>query len=179
MAPLFRRLLGPEMDALPPVVRAVHDTDRDVLLAGTADIEGSRNPLARLLCRSMGLPTPGTDVPATVHFVRQGARETWRRSFGGRRYASRLYAKDGLLIERMGLVTNIFRIVATKDVLHLDLVGFRVLGLPMPRPLRPQCAARESEDDRAFTFDIPISLPWLGPVLRYSGRLVPVERPLP
>jgi hypothetical protein len=49
----------------------------------------------------------------------------------------------------------------------------------MPRILQPRCAASESESDGAFTFDIPISLPWLGPVLRYSGRLTLVERPAP
>jgi len=32
--------------------------------------------------------------------------------------------------------------------------------------LRPTCHAVQDEQDGAFTFDIPVSLPWLGPVIR-------------
>ncbi|PTQ12204.1 hypothetical protein CLG96_06535 [Sphingomonas oleivorans] len=175
-ASLFRRLLGPAMDALPAAVRAVHDADADLTLAGRADIWVSRHPLARLLCRMMRLPAAGKDVPTLIRFSRLRDGEHWHRTFGQRSYSTRLVARDGLLVEHMGPATNIFRLSVADGALRLDLIGFRFLGLPLPRALRPACAAIETQQDGAFAFAIPVDLLWLGPIIRYSGRLAPIER---
>lgn len=121
----------------------------------------------------MRLPPAGADLPVTVRFHRDGAAERWRRDFAGRRYASRLFARHGLLVERMGPATNIFRLSVEDSALVLDLIGFRFLGVPLPRALRPICRAIEREADGLFSFDIPIALPGFGPIIRYSGRLAP------
>ena len=172
--PLFRHLLGPAMDTLPAALRAVHDQPGTLTLAGTAQVWRSPNPLARLLCNLMGLPAEGADVPVSVTFKRNGDHERWRRRFARRAYSSRLSSRGGLLVERMGPATNIFRVGVTAGRLHLDLVDFRFLGVPLPFFLRPHCHAIEAEEAGAFTFHVPVSLPGLGPVIRYSGRLAPI-----
>ena len=169
--PLFRRLLGPAIDALPPSLRAAHDGGDDQSWSGRAEVEASRHPVARLLCRMMRLPASGSDVPATVTFQRRGDGERWIRDFAGRRYESRLSERRGLLIERMGPATNIFRVSVEQGTLALDLVGFRFLGVPLPAGLRPDCHAREREQDGRYVFDVPISLAWPGRIIRYTGRL--------
>ncbi|WP_083672194.1 DUF4166 domain-containing protein [Sphingomonas montana] len=168
---LFRRLLGPAIDAMAPALRAVHDSDADQILSGFATIEASRDPVARLLCRVMRLPAPGSDVPVTVRFARRGGIEHWHRTFGDRHYNSTLHARRGLLVERMGPATNVFHISVVAGALHLDLIGFRFLGIPLPRHMRPACNAVERDRDGAFTFDIPVGLPGLGRVIHYCGRL--------
>ncbi len=95
--PLFRRLLGATIEDLAPVLRAAHDDQADQRWTGLADVEASRNPLARLLCRTMGLPAPGTGIPVTVVFERHGASEHWYRDFAGRRYRSKLIERDSFL----------------------------------------------------------------------------------
>lgn len=140
----------------------------------TAQVWRSPNPIARLLCNLMRLPAEGADVPVSVAFERNGDHERWHRRFAGQAYSSRLSSRGGLLVERMGPATNIFRVDVKAERLRLDLIGFRFLGVPLPSFLRPRCHAIEADEAGAFTFDIPVSLPGLGPVIRYSGRLAPI-----
>jgi hypothetical protein len=172
----FRALLGAAFDTLPAAHRAFYDAPGSFVLAGTAQVWRSRNPIANLLCDIAGLPAAGQDVPLALTVTRGERPEHWARCFGRRRYASSFVAQDGLLVERMGLLTNVFRLAVVERQLHLHLIGCRALGVPLPTWLRPSCHAIETTDDGALTFDIPISMPGLGPVIHYSGRLLPAER---
>ena len=173
--PLFRRLLGDTIDDLPPVLREAHDSRADQRWRGVAQVERHPNPLARLLCRLMRLPAAGTAIPVTVRFERRGTVEHWHRDFAGRRYRSTLFARDGLMIERMGLATNVFRASVKDGALRLDLIGFRFLGVPLPSALRPHCHAREHEDDGYYVFDVPVDLWPLGRIIRYTGRMERID----
>ncbi|MET0137305.1 MAG: DUF4166 domain-containing protein [Sphingobium sp.] len=44
-------------------------------------------------------------------------------------------------------------------------------GRPFPHRLRPHCHAREREEAGRFVFDVPITIPWLGFVIRYTGHM--------
>ncbi len=169
--PLFRRLLNDAMEDLPPVLRAVHDARDDQRWEGTAEVVLSRNPVARLLCRMMRLPAEGQNIPVTVLFERTSKGERWRRTFAGRRYQSDFSERDTGVVEHMGPTTNIFRASVEEGELHLDLEGFRFLGVSFPSWLRPHCHAREREEAGHFVFDVPITIPWLGFVIRYTGHM--------
>lgn len=173
--PLFRRLLGAEIDDLPPVLRAAHDSRADQRWSGLARVEANPNPVARMLCLMMRLPAPGTAIPVTVQFERRGGAEHWHRDFGGRRYGSTLVERDGLMIERMGMATNIFRVSVKDGALRLDLIGFRFLGVPLPSALRPHCHAREHEDDGGYVFDVPVALWPFGRIIRYTGHMEQID----
>lgn len=174
-ASLFRRLLGPTMDLLPDAVRHTHDGQGRLELLGLAQINVMPGLLPSLICALMGLPRPGRNVPVTVIFDRTPMVEHWHRRFGNRVYASKLTAgtgaETGLLVERMGVITNVFRIEATTDALHLTVVQCCFLGMPMPGWLAPRCAVAERAENGNFTFDIPIDLPWLGRLIHYRGEL--------
>lgn len=169
--PLFSRLLGDDLDSLPPALRRAHDAEDRQTWSGTAQVVASRNLLARALCRMMGLPKAGSDIPVTVVFERDGEAEVWRRNFAGRTYHSRFVLRNGLIVEKMGPATNRFRGSVQEGKLHLDLVGFRFLGVPFPSWLSPQCPAIESEVNGCYRFDVPIILPLLGFAIRYTGLM--------
>ncbi|WP_395334809.1 DUF4166 domain-containing protein [Novosphingobium sp. BL-8H] len=159
------------MDALPPVLRAAHDADDTQRWEGLAHVTLSRNRVARLLCRMMKLPAQGHGIPVVVVFERLEHGERWRRTFAGRSYSSDLTVRDGLMVERMGLATNIFQVSSGEGRILLDLVAFRFLGLPLPSWLRPRCRATEREQDGRYVFDVPVSLPLLGRAIHYTGSL--------
>ncbi|HEX7855126.1 MAG TPA: DUF4166 domain-containing protein [Sphingobium sp.] len=115
---------------------------------GMAEVVLSRNSVVRLLCRMMGLPAEGQYVPVTVIFER----------------ATRV-------VEHMGPTTNIFRASVDEGELRLDLEAFRFLGVPFPSWLRPHCHAREREETGHFVFDVPITIPRLGFIIRYTGHM--------
>ena len=169
--PLFRRLLGQDIEALAPTLRQAHDATETQRWTGTAVVTRSRNPIAILLCLMMKLPAPGTDIPVNVVFERRGDCERWCRTFAGRSYYSDFTSKPGLIVERMGPTTNIFRLSIKDGQLHFVLIGFRFLGLPLPAWLRPRCPAIEREEAGRFIFDVPVSIPWLGFVIRYMGSM--------
>ncbi|KPH65937.1 DUF4166 domain-containing protein [Novosphingobium sp. ST904] len=169
--PLFRQLLGKEMDALPPLLQEAHDASDRQRWEGLADITVSRNPAAWLLCRVMNLPARGRGVPVTVIFERSEGHENWLRTFAGRSYRSELSVKGGRVVERMGPATNVFRLSVKDGRLLLDLEEFRFLGLGLPSWLRPRCHASEREERGRNIFDVPVSVPWLGRVIRYTGSM--------
>ena len=175
MTALFRRLLGPAIDGLALSLRTVHDSDDDQIWSGFAEICASNNPFARVLCRMMRLPAPGSAVPVTVRFERRGDAEHWHRRFADRHYRSTLRVRHGRLVERMGPAVNIFAVSVVDGALHMNVVGFRFLGIPLPRRGRPVCHAVEHARDGAFTFDIPVDLPLFGRVIHYRGRLESVD----
>jgi len=174
---LLPRLLGKDYDKLPGALRAVHDSDGNLLLAGRADIDRRPGLLAWMICALMGLPEQGRDVVVTVEFVRQGISEIWKRRFGDRRYSSTMSpgAAKGELVECFGPFTLVFALQADATRLALNLQTCSLFGIPLPTFLRPCCQAEEREENARFVFDIPLDLPFLGQILRYRGWLVAVN----
>jgi predicted DCC family thiol-disulfide oxidoreductase YuxK len=176
----FQYLLGPDFARLPKPVRRVHGLTHSMRSAGRADVRRAPGLLARLLCMAAGLPPSGRDIAVTVAFHPDGAlREFWERQFGGRRYSSTLRAGDprapDLLVEHFGPFDLEFRLslmsegAATR--LHWSAVGWRFLGVRLPRRTVPHIHCVESGDGECFTFDIDVAFPLIGQVIRYSGEL--------
>ncbi|MEZ5669390.1 MAG: DUF4166 domain-containing protein [Alphaproteobacteria bacterium] len=173
--PLYPRLLGDAWAALPAPVRALHEAGPLMAATGLATVERGRNPLARLVAALFRFPRAGVDVPVRVEIAAANGRETWRRDFAGRRFASTQEAGTGrferLVVERFGPFA--FGLAPVVETGRLRLVPCRwtLCGLPMPRALVPRGDAFEAVEDGRFAFDVEIALPLIGRVVRYRGRL--------
>jgi len=173
---LFQRVLGGEFDRLPGPVRAVHSLRARTDTSGRANIAAATNPVAWLLCRIAGLPSPGTEVPVSVSFQpREDGTEYWDRRFAQRRYASTMEVgrdgDDGLIIEHFGPFDLLFRLTASREALRWSLVGWRFLGVALPGWSRPCIECRESGEADRFAFDVDVVFPLVGRVVRYGGTL--------
>lgn len=178
----FQYILGTAFDSLPPPVRALHALDASVCTSGKAKITAAANPAAWLLCLVAGLPKPGPDVPVSVWFhPDDGGGEFWDRRFARRRYASRMKAGQhddhGLLIEHFGPFNLLFRLVPDSRGLNWSLVGWRLLGLPLPAWSRPTIECSETGCADRYVFDIDVAFPLVGHVVHYQGWLVPADGP--
>jgi hypothetical protein len=113
--------------------------------------------------------------PVTVAFTTDAKGvDRWVRNFNGRIYKSVLWAEEpsrSHLLERMGLLTTRFALAAKPDRLTFDIVGMSLLGVPLPRWIRPRCHAFETGQARAFAFDITIEMPPFGRLIHYRGVL--------
>ena len=176
---LYRDLLGDAFDALPPVLRAMHEPGDGLVAEGTATVRRGDTLAARLVARLLGMPRAGDAVPLVVAFSALPGREVWRRDFDGRviETVQRIVAGGGatLLEERLGLVSWRFAVRAEADSLEFALRGASLLGIPLPAVLRPTIRARESVRDGRFHFDAEVRLPLLGRLIEYSGDLQPRE----
>ncbi len=170
-APLYARAMGPGYSALPDAVRELHDVLRDDGAQGRAVVTRGRNMMARLIARLIGFPEEGEHA-LHVGFSERDGCETWTRDFSGRRFASRLCGKDGLLVERFGAASFGFELPSGKDGLEMVLRRWWLGPMRMPMALAPRTPAREWEEQGRFRFDVAIGMPLIGPIVHYRGWLV-------
>ncbi|CAN7208307.1 SDR family NAD(P)-dependent oxidoreductase [Agrobacterium tumefaciens] len=178
--PLFRQLLGPAFDDLPPRLRELHDSKDPRQWSGVAEIRRGQGMLASMISALVGFPQAGKQIPVSVTFTPEKGKERWTRNFGGRRFSSTQSAGLGkdqyLLAERFGVVTVALALVLDGGRLALIPRRWHLLGVPLPGFLLPKGQSFESEENGRFHFDVEISLPFIGLVVAYKGTLEPVAR---
>ena len=188
LRPLFADVLGEAaFAALPPAVRAIHAGGAGAVLEGRADVDGPAGLLARCCAAPFRFPPAGSGVPVRVVVTPGpgGAEEAWSRYFAGRRFGSRMrrVAEPGPrhgLEERFGPFAFRLAVPADASGLSMQVVGWRLGPVPLPRAWAPRAVAREGVDaEGRFRFDVVVTLPLAGRVTGYRGWLVPVRQPGP
>jgi len=174
MNALFPALLGPRWNALPPSVRALHGSDAIVRAHGRADVGGDGNLFATGLRRALRMPLPARDTALEVEINREGERETWRRRFAGRLFASCLRRSPrwpDAFEERIGPMRFAFTLEASASELRWVPREVRLLVLRLPVRWFAGVRASCSERDRRYRFDIDVQMPLIGRLVAYSGWL--------
>lgn len=170
MAGLFQDLLGAGFTALHPRVRAVH-AGVALTLRGTATIIRGRSWVARIACRLAVLPRDQAEGPLRVQIEKLPDGERWTRHFGASPpMRSTLRARDGLLVESLGLTTMTFRLRVRDGAIDWDLVRVALLGLPLPAALFNVTSTSGIAGDR-YRFVVNATLARVGPLIRYEGEL--------
>lgn len=172
--PLYQRVLGARFATLPKVVASMHNLAGNGGASGEAIVTRGRSALAKLVCAVMRFPPEGT-LPLHVSFDEHQGAETWTRNFGGTHFSSTLSQAGPNLIERFGPLAFTFSLDTSSKGLSMHMRGWTAFGVPMPRSLGPSTQAREWQDGDAFCFDVAISLPLIGQIVRYQGRLLPLD----
>ena len=172
-APLFARVLS-GFDAMPAAVRAAHAPDPAVDLEGRVDIDGAETFVGRLIARLFGLPRTASDTHASVTIERDGDGEVWIRRFGDAEFSSRLGAgaSANRLTERFGLLTFDLDASASAAGFELAILGTKLFAIPLPRLFAPSTKAVASVGESGrYRFDVTITLPVVGRLVRYRGWL--------
>lgn len=172
--PLFQRAL-PGFAQMPQAVREAHAPDPARELIGEVDVEGADNPLAKIIAWAAGFPSAGKQLRAAVTIEREGNGEIWVRRFGTTTFASHLSeVAIGKLAERFGAITFDLDAAADAQGFRLAIVRARLGELPLPRFLTPRTeAAADVDENGRYRFDVAISLPVFGRLVRYRGWLTP------
>ena len=173
---LFEAALGrAAYRALPPLVREFHDRTGPAIWTGRADIDGKQSLVPRVVRRLIGLPEPGRNIAVRVAASRAGTQEIWSRTFADRSFSSRLQqGEPGHVIEIVGALAFDLALTPGATGLVFQLARCRLAGISLPRWLAPRAWAREYQDGRArFAFEISLSLPVFGLLVRYRGWLLP------
>lgn len=169
---LFRRLLGAEaFDALPMPVQRLHLHTGNRTYHGEVEVIRGRGLLSRLCGWATRLPPAGTG-PIAVEIVSDAGREQWTRHVGKHAMASRLWAANGLLCERLGLVTFGFGLERRQANIAWTVHSVRVLGmLPLPASWFAEVGAREWAQGDRYHFEVRAALPLAGSLVHYRGWL--------
>lgn len=171
--PLYARVMGDVFACRPPVVRALHGVAADIGWSGEATVTRGRHPLARLVVGAMRLPPAGA-YPLHVHLqATPNGGERWTRRFADRAFASRFAQAGPHLVERFGPLRFHFGLAAEAEGLRMRFARWSFLGVPLPIALGPRVDAREWQENDMFRLHVAVSLPLIGPVVGYDGRLAP------
>lgn len=168
--PLFRRVLGAEFESLPPAVKALHTATGHRRYRGQVEVVRGANPLARLFAWATHLP-PAGQGEVEVEIDISGEEEKWTRHIGGHAMPSRLWERDGLLCEQLGLARFGFRLTVEQGDIVWRVERVTALGLPLPARWFGKVQARESELEGRYRFDVAAALPVVGLLVRYQGWL--------
>jgi Domain of unknown function (DUF4166) len=172
---LFRRLLGRRFSALPATVRAVHGADAPTTFAGRAVARSGRSLPAQLMRSVLGLPRSG-GCAIEVSLIPDSLGETWTRRLGDSQFSSRLVGTPHLSMfeERFGPLRFRFELHPTKTGVIWMMIGWGLLGLPLPRAIGPRVAARADEADGRYRFRVAVCHPWLGLLFACRSDLRPM-----
>ncbi|MEI7669694.1 MAG: DUF4166 domain-containing protein [Pseudomonadota bacterium] len=171
MKSLYKRILGEQYEILPFAVRQLHDYETEATYKGRASVKRGKNIFSNLLANLLSLPKTNENAEVIVHFESKNEKELWNRSFNGEKFNSLQWQVGDLLYERLNFTTLIFKIVATNQMLDLQLQQVYVFGIHQMRFICPKVIARETETDNKFHFFIQTTLPLLGLLVEYEGSL--------
>jgi hypothetical protein len=177
MPSVYRRLLGPALDSLPPTLRHFHDVETEWRGHARFRITRGRGLLRNLVAALGRLPPAGADVPVRLRIVAEGPRERWPRErwlreFGGHKFESVQWAQDGLLMESLGALRLGFRLTVEPPALRLEPVRAWVLGVPWPVALAPSGDGEEVGRPDGCAVVVRGHAPLLGQLAQYEGLLV-------
>jgi hypothetical protein len=175
VVPLFRQSLGAAFGTLPERVRALHENVDTCRWEGHAEVETGRSFVAALVRRLVGFPGSGDAIAVSVEMRRDGDAELWIRDFGGARFRSEMRpagpSGSGRITERFGPFRFAIPLAISPSALGFPVERGWFLGVPIPRFLLPTSETVEFEEAGAFRFDVSLSLPFFGKLVRYSGVL--------
>jgi hypothetical protein len=173
--PLFEGILGDGWSRLPAPVRALHEVAGSRVWCGAAAVTRNQSPAARLVAWLFGFPPEADETPVTVRMRREADEEIWTRDFGGHRFLSRLSGdpgRPGRMWERFGPFRFAIDFRAGPEGLEYPVSAGRFLGIPIPSAFLPRSDTREAVDEKGrATFDVALSVPLVGPIVRYRGWL--------
>jgi len=174
-ASVFQRVMGRSFGELPALVQRVHDARPSKKFHGLCDVTRGCHWLVKWLAPIAMLPPTGVDVALKVTIDSNARSETWTRDFNGHLMCSSLWAQGELLAERLGLITLLFTLRVEQRRLEWRVVGAKYLGLPLPTNWFAGARATEQMSEGCYVFDVRATLPVVGLLVHYHGRLAEHE----
>lgn len=173
--PLYQRILGTAWDQLHPAIRQLHSVTRRSSFVGRCTVERGSNPIAFVIAALIGFPKTGADQAISVQLTADRGGERWVRFTGDQSFESVQSAGVGrsewLVRERFGPVAVDMALVVERACLRYVVRRWSFFGISLPLWLGPRSAALEDVHGEQFRFDVEVSLPIVGLIVRYSGML--------
>ena len=175
--PLYAQVSKLDWNRVDPALRTLRLQEGNSTQEGRFHIVRGRG-VARGVGWILGLPPAGEEVAVRLQVEREGAREVWRRDFGGHEMMTvQSLGPAGELVEGFGPVDVHLRLEVDGGGIRYRQVGWRLrLGrwrIPLPGWLMPRVEVSErvcGETDRLEVL-VVLSHALMGLLVRYEGSL--------
>jgi Domain of unknown function (DUF4166) len=168
---LYQEVMGPGFLLLPVPVQQFHALQGTNVLHGRVEVQAPATFAARCLARCLGAPLTTEWGPIRFELESDSAAEHWVRHFPGKTMQSRLGSSSGHIVEQLGAARLTFALRGSPEMLEMQLVGLRFLGVPCPRWLLPSVVAEETATSGRLHFRVQASVRFIGTVAGYQGYL--------
>jgi len=172
---LYQIALGSDFDLLPATTRKIHCPDPVHVLVGGSTTRSAESWVGRLVARMFGMPSGDEQVSIKVIIERLAdGTERWSRIYPTHTMRSVFRKPDPdtrSVLEIFGPFRFRTRILPNPTGLSLVLDRAWIGGLPLPRAVMPRADAVETADGDAHCFDVTVTLPLIGRLCHYHGRL--------
>lgn len=175
--PLFAQALGAHWKTLPEKVKDLHNVADVRHWAGEATVTRGTHVLSRMANVAARFPPANENCQVEIEMRRTSSGEIWTRRFGDWSFQSRLMlGKETAapILECFGPMRFGLRLKFVDGRLRFPVATGYFLGLPLPKWLLPESQSYEYvNSNEKVCFDISVSLPVVGFLVRYHGWLEP------
>jgi hypothetical protein len=164
---------------LHPLLQRLHREGGD--LTGQVDVRyghGLAGVLGRRLAMKLGLPAADQHCAMSVEIGHSDSCLLWNRRFAGGQIMNSTFVPhghfpDGYWLESTGKLSLELGVKIIDGGWHWQQRRMLFLGIPVPAWLLPSSEAYKTVEDGHYLFSVRFTLPWLGLLFSYSGRLRP------
>ena len=176
-----RLWFGESFDQLHPLLQKLH-TDGGSL-SGSVDIQfgqGIAGMLGRRIAKKLGVPTSGPDNTLRVDINHSDSQMFWNRTFNVDDTMKSVFEPvgtfpDGVWREDTGALSLQLRVDIINGGWHWILKEISLKGIQLPLWFAPRTDAYKTIIDNRYVFSVTVSVPLLGTIMSYGGRLTADE----
>ena len=176
-SPIVSDWFGEDFQKLHPLLQALHRHGGK--LSGVVHIEvpkGLGGFVGRRLAEKLGVPTNGVEHHLEVDISHRNGYLLWERCFDGKQRMTSLFRpignkSDGYWLEETGPISMALTVDCPDGGWHWRCLVIRIYKMRLPMWFFPQSKAYKLIEDGKYRFYVGFSLPIIGPVLSYSGKL--------
>lgn len=176
--------LGSNIEKLDSAVKLVHAYRGSASMLGQVNVKRGTGRLSLFIGRVMGFPPPLSEAEAKILFETVGYSENLKREYGPDRNGHIWVMQSHILAdpnrpmtisERFGRAKLKLRLHVNQGKLSHEITRMSLFGLPLPRFCWPELTATEWAENGRYRFDVCLSVPIAGFIIRYSGWLLPAK----
>lgn len=175
----IEKWFGEEFSNLDPLIQELHL--KGGKLSGAVDISygsGTAGLIGKRLAKKLGIPTNCNESPLQVSINHNDTGLLWDRTFGHSHEMKSVFTPhgsfpDGYWVESSGNISLFLGVQIIDGGWHWVQKRMEFKGVPLPLSIFPKTTAYKTIVDGRYVFSVSFTLPVLGKLLSYSGRLVP------
>ena len=170
--------LGEAFSQLHPDLQVLHCGGG--ILAGKIRLsfgKGLAKFIGKHLAKKLGIPLQPGEHELRIKIHHQENSLYWSRCFDQQDKVLSIFRAfgnypSGYWLEKTGPIQLKLTVDIIDSAWHWRVLGVRIFGLPVPLLLFPHSRAYKKIVDRHYQFHVSFSMPWIGQLFCYEGRLV-------
>lgn len=138
--------------------------------------KGLAGVLGKRIARKLGVPLQPGEHELRVEIRHVDKELNWSRCFDGEHVVQSIFTpvgnyQQGYWLEKTGPVSLKLTVDVIDGAWHWRVIAASFFGLPLPLFLFPDSVAHKKVIDGRYQFHVGFSMPWIGNLLSYEGRL--------